>query len=172
MCMNARSSPNCWRWFYRWFWKSWSIDFFMAGWIPWNITITVIFVFNGTFEHRIRTGLGEFKMPFWRVSCSACGETLSPLRGSFTRDVIRRKPMNWESWLRKQLVRRITAVQFRNWHVMKNCRYRFIAISCTRIAIKTEISKRVIGSPLRFRWYLLDRIQRRRSQERFESDQR
>ena len=28
------------------------------------------FRLNGSFERRIRTSLGEFKMPFWRVSCS------------------------------------------------------------------------------------------------------
>ena len=27
---------------------------------------------NGSFERRILTNLGEFKMTFWRVSCSAC----------------------------------------------------------------------------------------------------
>ena len=35
---------------------------------------------NGRFERRIRTSLGEFKMTFWRVSCSACGKTFSPLQ--------------------------------------------------------------------------------------------
>ena len=35
---------------------------------------------NGSFERRIRTSLGEFKMSFWRVSCSACGKTFSPLQ--------------------------------------------------------------------------------------------
>ena len=38
------------------------------------------FRLNGSFERRIRTSLGEFKMPFWRVSCSACGATFSPLQ--------------------------------------------------------------------------------------------
>ena len=35
---------------------------------------------NGSFERRIRTSLGEFKMSFWRVSCSACGKTFPPLQ--------------------------------------------------------------------------------------------
>lgn len=35
---------------------------------------------NGSFERRIRTSLGEFKMAFWRVSCSTCGKTFSPLQ--------------------------------------------------------------------------------------------
>ncbi len=35
---------------------------------------------NGSFERRIRTSLGEFKMRFWRVSCSACGKSFSPLQ--------------------------------------------------------------------------------------------
>lgn len=38
------------------------------------------FRLNGSFERRIRTSLGEFKMPFWRVSCSGCGATFSPLQ--------------------------------------------------------------------------------------------
>lgn len=35
---------------------------------------------NGGFERRIRTSLGEFKMNFWRVRCSACGKTFAPLQ--------------------------------------------------------------------------------------------
>ena len=35
---------------------------------------------NGSFERRIRTSLGEFKMTFWRVSCSGCGKSFSPLQ--------------------------------------------------------------------------------------------
>ncbi|NMA23581.1 MAG: hypothetical protein GX938_08785, partial [Spirochaetales bacterium] len=35
---------------------------------------------NGSFERRIRTSLGEFKMRFWRVSCSACRKSFSPLQ--------------------------------------------------------------------------------------------
>ena len=35
---------------------------------------------NGSFERRIRTSLGEFKMRFWRVSCSGCGKSFSPLQ--------------------------------------------------------------------------------------------
>ena len=35
---------------------------------------------NGSFERRIRTSLGEFKMIFWRVSCSGCGKSFSPLQ--------------------------------------------------------------------------------------------
>ena len=51
------------------------------------------FRLNGSFERRIRTSLGEFKMPFWRVVPGA--EQLFRLcSGSFTWDVIRRKPMN------------------------------------------------------------------------------
>ena len=34
---------------------------------------------NGSFERRIRTSLGEFKMNFWRVRCSKCGKTFVPL---------------------------------------------------------------------------------------------
>ena len=34
---------------------------------------------NGSFERRIRTSLGEFKMGFWRVRCSKCGKTFAPL---------------------------------------------------------------------------------------------
>ena len=34
---------------------------------------------NGSFERRIRTSLGEFKMNFWRVRCSKCGKTFAPL---------------------------------------------------------------------------------------------
>ena len=34
---------------------------------------------NGSFERRIRTSLGEFKMDFWRVRCSKCGKTFAPL---------------------------------------------------------------------------------------------
>ena len=34
---------------------------------------------NGSFERRIRTSLGEFKMDFWRVRCSMCGKTFAPL---------------------------------------------------------------------------------------------
>ena len=34
---------------------------------------------NGSFECRIRTSLGEFKMDFWRVRCSKCGKTFAPL---------------------------------------------------------------------------------------------
>jgi hypothetical protein len=34
---------------------------------------------NGSFERRIRTSLGEFKMVFWRVRCSKCGKTFAPL---------------------------------------------------------------------------------------------
>jgi hypothetical protein len=30
---------------------------------------------NGSFERRIRTSPGEFKMDFWRVRCSKCGKT-------------------------------------------------------------------------------------------------
>jgi hypothetical protein len=33
---------------------------------------------NGSFERRIRTSLGEFKMDFWRVRCSKCGKTFAP----------------------------------------------------------------------------------------------
>ena len=33
---------------------------------------------NGSFERRIRTSLCEFKMDFWRVSCSKCGKTFAP----------------------------------------------------------------------------------------------
>ena len=35
---------------------------------------------NGGFDRRIRTSLGEIKMHFQRVSCSACGKTFSPLQ--------------------------------------------------------------------------------------------
>ena len=35
---------------------------------------------NGSFNRRIRTSLGEFKMCFWRVSCSECGKTFAPLQ--------------------------------------------------------------------------------------------
>lgn len=35
---------------------------------------------NGSFNRRIRTSLGEFKMIFWRVSCSGCGKSFSPLQ--------------------------------------------------------------------------------------------
>ena len=34
---------------------------------------------NGSFDRRIRTSLGEFKMVFWQVRCSKCGKTLAPL---------------------------------------------------------------------------------------------
>ena len=34
---------------------------------------------NGSFERRIRTSLGEFKMDFWRVRWSKCGKTFAPL---------------------------------------------------------------------------------------------
>ena len=34
---------------------------------------------NGSFERRIRTSLGEFKMDFWRVRCSKHGKTFAPL---------------------------------------------------------------------------------------------
>ena len=34
---------------------------------------------NGSFDRRIRTSLGEFKMVFWRVRCSKCGKTFTPL---------------------------------------------------------------------------------------------
>ena len=34
---------------------------------------------NGSFERRIRTSLGEFKMDFRRVRCSKCGKTFAPL---------------------------------------------------------------------------------------------
>jgi hypothetical protein len=34
---------------------------------------------NGSFERRIRTSLGEFKIVFWRVCCSKCGKTFAPL---------------------------------------------------------------------------------------------
>ena len=34
---------------------------------------------NGSFDRRIRTRLGEFKMVFWRVRCSKCGKTFAPL---------------------------------------------------------------------------------------------
>ena len=34
---------------------------------------------NDSFERRIRTSLGEFKMNFWRVRCSKCGKTFAPL---------------------------------------------------------------------------------------------
>ena len=34
---------------------------------------------NGSFERRIRTSLGEFKMDFWCVRCSKCGKTFAPL---------------------------------------------------------------------------------------------
>ena len=32
---------------------------------------------NGSFDRRIRTSLGEFKMVFWRVRCSKCGKTFA-----------------------------------------------------------------------------------------------
>ena len=35
---------------------------------------------NGGFDRRIRTSLGEFKMIFFRVRCSSCGKTFSPLQ--------------------------------------------------------------------------------------------
>ena len=35
---------------------------------------------NGSFNRRIRTSLGEFKMIFWRVNCSGCGKSFSPLQ--------------------------------------------------------------------------------------------
>ena len=34
---------------------------------------------NGSFERRIRTSLGEFKMDFLHVRCSKCGKTFAPL---------------------------------------------------------------------------------------------
>ena len=34
---------------------------------------------NGSFERRIRTSSGEFKMVFWRVRCSKCGKTFATL---------------------------------------------------------------------------------------------
>ena len=34
---------------------------------------------NGSFERRIRTSLGKFKMDFWRVRCLTCGKTFAPL---------------------------------------------------------------------------------------------
>ena len=34
---------------------------------------------NGSFDRRIRTSLGEFKMDFWRVRCSKCGKCFTPL---------------------------------------------------------------------------------------------
>ena len=36
---------------------------------------------NGSFERRIRTSLGEFKMTFWRVSCSARQEFFTIMSG-------------------------------------------------------------------------------------------
>lgn len=52
---------------------------------------------NGSFERRILTNLGDFKMTFWRVSCSACEKTFRPCNDSFTWGVTRRKPMNLKS---------------------------------------------------------------------------
>ena len=34
---------------------------------------------NGSFDRRIRTSLGEFKMDFWRARCSKCGKCFTPL---------------------------------------------------------------------------------------------
>ena len=34
---------------------------------------------NGSFDRRIRTSLGEFKMVFWRRRCSKYGKTFAPL---------------------------------------------------------------------------------------------
>ncbi len=38
------------------------------------------FQMSGGFDRRIRTSLGEFKLMFFRVRCSVCGKTFSPLR--------------------------------------------------------------------------------------------
>ena len=34
---------------------------------------------NGSFDRRIRTSLGEFKMVFWRIRCSKCGKAFASL---------------------------------------------------------------------------------------------
>ena len=35
---------------------------------------------NGGYDRRIRTSVGEFTMNLWRVRCSVCGKTFSPLK--------------------------------------------------------------------------------------------
>lgn len=35
---------------------------------------------NGGYDRRIRTSIGEFTMNLWRVRCSVCGKTFSPLK--------------------------------------------------------------------------------------------
>ena len=35
---------------------------------------------NGGYDRRIRISIGEFSMNLWRVRCSTCGKTFSPLK--------------------------------------------------------------------------------------------
>ena len=84
---------------------------------------------NGSFDRRIRTSLGEFKMAFWRVRCSKCGKSFAPLASSSAWSITKPKLMSLKSWLSKLQVVQIIAEQLKTWNGMESFRYRFILLT-------------------------------------------
>ena len=70
---------------------------------------------NGSFDRRIRTSSGEFKMAFWRVRCSKCGKSFAPLASSSAWSITKPKLTSLKSWLSKLPVVQIIAEQLITW---------------------------------------------------------